>query len=708
MVKKLSGATALIALDTVAIDLETTGLDVAKARIVQIGAARIDRQMVDMERPMEVLINPEIPIPPESAAIHGVDNAMVKKAPSLKTFWPQLRSFIAERVLIGHTIAFDLTILENEARRHGLEWEAPRALCIRLLAPIVLPELFDPSLDKLASWFNVDIESRHSALSDALTAGRIFVHMLPLLEAKGIRTLAEAERAILQQKGGLQQGMQAGWIAPVIDPTERAMAGGMVNYDTYAYRHTIGEIMARKPVVVAPGETLLAAINTMSGNGISSVLVANRPSAGQKLSAYSIVTERDVMRRLAKSGAAALKDKLASVAVHPLKSIRENAFVYRAIARMQRLKIRHLAVVNDLQELTGMVSARDLLKLRTDAAISLDDAINEATGEADLATAWGTLPAVVNSLITEKLDAHTITRIVSEEIRSMTERAAILAERQMKEAGKGEPPCAYAVMVLGSGGRGESLLKPDQDNAIIFAKGDPGGAEDIWFGELGERFANILNGAGIPLCEGGIMAKSAEWRGSVATWQTRLQNWIENSIPQNLLNVDILFDQIPVHGDRTLAIELFNKSYKLGSQSVGFAKALSSNLDSIASPFGLFGKLRAEGNEIDLKLHGLFPIVTAARALAIRHNFAFHTTRERLQQLTGLSRGDTGLAARLIEHHRFILQLMLNAQEKRISAGKKPSNFVDLGALDKAAMAKLKSALSDVQLIPDLVRDMMF
>ncbi len=244
--KKLSGATPLIALNTVAVDLETTGLDTREARIVQIGAAQIDRQNINSAIELEQVINPGIPMPRASQAIHGISDALANTGPSLKEYWPQFLSFLEGRVLIGHTIAYDLTVLQNEAERHGLVWDNPRTLCIRLLAPIALPELYDPSLDKLAAWFKIDIESRHSALSDAVTAGHIFVKMLPLLEAQNIRTLAEAERAILQQAGGLLQGREAGWVTPVIDPAERVMAGGIVNYDTYAYRHTIGEIVARR------------------------------------------------------------------------------------------------------------------------------------------------------------------------------------------------------------------------------------------------------------------------------------------------------------------------------------------------------------------------------------------------------------------------------------------------------------------------------
>ena len=68
----------------------------------------------------------------------------------------------------------------------------------------------------------------------------------------------------------------------------------------------------------------------------------------------------------------------------------------------------------------------------------------------------------------------------------------------MAEAGQGAPPCPYAFVVLGSAGRGESLLAMDQDNAIVFAEGEPDGAEDRWFARLGTHVAEILHEAGVP------------------------------------------------------------------------------------------------------------------------------------------------------------------------------------------------------------------
>src|SRR5690606_27288794 len=114
--------------------------------------------------------------------------------------------------------------------------------------------------------------------------------------------------------------------------------------------------------------------------------------------------------------------------------------------------------------------------------------------------------------IAEDVAAPVIAEIVSEELRAMTRRTALLAETEMLAQGRGAPPCAYAVLVLGSGGRGESLLAADQDNAIVFAEGEPDGPQDFWFAAFGEKFTALLDRAGIPLCKGGVMARNAQWR----------------------------------------------------------------------------------------------------------------------------------------------------------------------------------------------------
>lgn len=699
-----TGATPLFALEAIALDLETTGLDAARAHIVQIGAVPVSGAALLDADAYEQLIDPGVPIPASSTAVHGIDDAAVAGAPALAAVWDALAGQLDGRVVIGHTIGFDLTVLAAEARRHGLPWRKPRALCVRMLATVAAPTLASHSLDALAGWLGLATRNRHRALGDAEAAGLIFAALLPHLQARGIRTLAEAERACRGLSAERQRHQGAGWEPPVDAPRDEVLG----SFDTYAYRHRVADIMASPPVVVRPDTTLKSAIDIMVAGAISSVFVCDDGKPGSDVAAYAIVTERDAMRRIAAGGAGALDETVGSFASRPLVTIGENAFLYRAVGRMGRVGSRHLGVRSETGSLVGIVSARDLLKLRAGPAIALSDAIEQAGSARELALAWSTLPVVVGSLLAEAVDAHIVCRIVSEEIRSMTRRAAVLAAAAMRDAGRGEPPCGFAVMVLGSGGRGESLLVPDQDNALVFAAGPPDGPEDRWFAELGTRLAEILDDAGIPFCDGGVMASNAAWRGSLDTWTDRVARWVRQSRPQDLLNVDIFFDAAPVHGDLGLGHRLFQLAYASGRESPTFAKLLGERLASVPNPVTLFGGIKTRDGRLDLKQHILFPVASAARTLSIRHGIAERSTRARLTALIARGIGSEADLTGLLDAHALGVSLTLDQQCRDIAAGLKPSRMVDIARLSRRQRADLKQALGRLQDVPTLLRDLMF
>jgi hypothetical protein len=131
---------------------------------------------------------------------------------------------------------------------------------------------------------------------------------------------------------------------------------------------------------------------------VSSLFVADSAEPGGPLGDYAIVTERDVMRALSAQGPPMLERPVGDLASKPLASIAGEAFLYRAVGRMHRLKIRHLAVRDDGGRLEGVISARDLLKLRAGAAIDLEDEIDAAgdaveAGRRLVAAAGGHRPA---------------------------------------------------------------------------------------------------------------------------------------------------------------------------------------------------------------------------------------------------------------------------------------------------------------------------
>ena len=393
---------------------------------------------------------------------------------------------------------------------------------------------------------------------------------------------------------------------------------------------------------------------------------------------------------------------------YPLAAVPADAFVYRAIGRMSRLNVRHLGVVDETGCVIGALSSRDLLRLRAGEAVVLGDEIDVANDVHALASAWAKLPAVVSSLLAEEVSARDVAAVISRELGALTRRAAVIAEGRMRDAGRGGPMCPYAVAVLGSGGRGESLLAMDQDNALVFADGAPGGAEDRWFEQLGVHVADILHEVGVPYCKGGVMAKNPQWRGSLATWRERIGHWIGQSNPQSLLSVDIFFDMRPVHGDGRLCTTIWRDAFDAARGQLGFAKLLAEAAGSGESGLGLLGRFRTSQGRIDLKKVGLFRIVSTARALAIRHHVVERSTLARLAGIKALGIGAASDLDALIAAQETLLDLLLAQQTEDLERGRPPSNAVAVRRLSSRDRDRLRSTLEAVGHIDEVMRGLLF
>ena len=421
-----------------------------------------------------------------------------------------------------------------------------------------------------------------------------------------------------------------------------------------------------------------------------------------------IVTERDILRALAAHGAEALSMPVRQFMSAPLAVVPADAFMYRAFGRMNRLTVRHLGVVDEAGNIVGALSARDLLRFRVGEAIALGQEIDEAHDAHDLGAAWAKLPEVVTALLAEGVPVRDIAAVISRELGALTSQAAVIATARMHAAGYGGPPCRYAVAVLGSAGRGESLLALDQDNALVFAAGAPGGPEDLWFEQLGSHIADILHEVGVPYCKGGVMAKSPQWRGSLATWRDRIAAWIRHSQPEDLLSVDIFFDMRPVYGDGALCIELWREGFDAARGNATFAKLLAETAGTVVPALGLFGQFKTVDGRLDLKRAGLFGIVSAARVLAVRYHIVERATPARLAGVKALGIGGESDLDALIDAQAVFLDLLLAQQIADLEHGTPPSNAVAVKALSRRDRERLRTALEAVRHLDRLTHDLLF
>jgi len=692
-------ATPLVALSAVVLDFETTGLDARFARAVQIGAVRIsDGRIVDEIR-LDRLINPGIPIPAVSTAIHGITDAAVKNAPHFAELLPEIEAFIGEEIIIGHTIGYDLSVMKREYELANRIWRQPRSLNVPTLARLAAPTLAHHSIDHLCNWLNVPKTGRHTALGDAETTARLFLALIPLLRERNIRTLAEAETA--SRRLAEAEVRATGGLLPspafAISPQEpRPLA----HTDVFPYCHLVRDVMSTPPVLADARASVREGIRLLLESKVSSVYVCS--DTGE----FGIATEHDMLRIINEHGEAGLDTPLAAIMSKPLQTVPEDAFVYRAIGRLQRMGFRHLGVHNAHGEVVGALGTRDLLRHRAATATMLGDEVDSATTIAALGAAWAKLPLMARSLVAEDVDPRTVSAVISSEIRAITRRAAELAEAKLAAAGRGSAPCGYAVLVLGSAGRGESLLAADQDNAIVYETGAEGGPEDLWFEALGVEMCQTLHEVGVPLCKGGVMARNRAWRMSLADWKTTIDGWVRRQRPEDLLNIDIFYDGVTAHGDIALGEVVWNYAYDRGHRAPDFLKLMTEVARQRAPAFTLFGNIRVdEKGRIDLKKAGLMPIFTSARVLSIRHDVRARSTPDRLRGVAARGFGSEQEIEEIIEAHRTILGAMLNQQLTDAEEGAPLSPRVDPDRLGKARKRKLASALGKVDAVIDLVSE---
>lgn len=178
----------------VVFDLETTGLRPSRGdRIVAIGAVRLHDGRIDEAAAFATYCHPGRPIPPESTAIHGITDAMVRGAMP----WPEavaaFHRFAAGEVLVAHNAAFDLTCLHLAEPQAGVRFDNA-ALCSLRLSQWLDPAIEDHSLDALAARHGLVVAGRHDALGDAVMTARLVADMLRRAELAGVRDLEDLLR----------------------------------------------------------------------------------------------------------------------------------------------------------------------------------------------------------------------------------------------------------------------------------------------------------------------------------------------------------------------------------------------------------------------------------------------------------------------------------------------------------------------------------
>ena len=307
----------------------------------------------------------------------------------------------------------------------------------------------------------------------------------------------------------------------------------------------------------------------------------------------------------------------------------------------------------------------------------------------------------------ERLDlpAGRISQLISDHNDWLYRRAIELSLGEMRAQGWGPPPAAFCVLVLGSGARHESLLAPDQDNAMIIADYPDARHTEIdgYFHSLGERFTERLDAAGMPLCQGHVMARFPMWRKRLSEWRAQLEIWTADRRVKRVQQANILLDFRPLFGEPALAERLAGQVSERLPAAHLFLDEMASLLEELPVALDRFGRLRGGAEDapheraLELKRQGLLPLVGAVRLLSLRHGIRPPDTRSRLVALVMREVITAQQAEALSAALERLQGLILGGQRLALAEGRAPDGWVDAGRLREDQRLLLRHDLREIR-----------
>ncbi|APX93384.1 signal transduction protein [Halomonas sp. 1513] len=335
----------------------------------------------------------------------------------------------------------------------------------------------------------------------------------------------------------------------------------------------------------------------------------------------------------------------------------------------------------------------------------LADAVAALGPTPSLADAKAWQPRLVEALKRLDLPAWRISQLLSDHNDWLYRQAVERSLNAMRAAGWGEPPTQFCVVTLGSAARHESLLGPDQDNAMI-VEDYPDSAHteiDGYFQALGERMTDALDEAGIPLCHGHVMARWPMWRKRLGEWSRQLEIWTAERRVKRVQQANILLDFYAVSGDPALADALRERVAALVPRAALFLDEMASLLDETPVALDRLGRLAGDDDgapherAINLKRQGLLPLSGAVRLLAMRQGCRAPDTRGRLGELVMAGVVDANRATALGDALGRLQGLVLEAQLASLAAGRSADGWVDTARLDDAQRLLLRHDLQEIR-----------
>ncbi|WP_426147955.1 putative nucleotidyltransferase substrate binding domain-containing protein [Polaromonas sp. DSR2-3-2] len=430
----------------------------------------------------------------------------------------------------------------------------------------------------------------------------------------------------------------------------------------------------RKPFFVDGGLDLVSVCRLLSAQGLGNALVRDTKDGVERIGMFTTTDLRDALLRPEPPQQLAVRE----VAQFTLVSVQADAELSEALLAMIRHRV-HRVLVREGDAILGVLSQLDLMSFVSNHSHLIALQVEQAASIAELRTAALQMDGLIALLHSGGARIELISSLVSEL------NGQIFA-RLWSFVAPAELVANSCLIVMGSEGRGEQILKTDQDNALLLRDGYAGAELQ----QSVQRFNQALTEFGYPPCPGNIMVTNPRWCQPLAGFQDSILGWLYGADADGPMNLAIFMDARAVAGDAALLRQARDYAHHIMAGSDAFFARFAAAIDQFSEPGGWWARLATlrgrEEQVFDLKKLGTFPIVHGVRSLALEHRLDEVGTAARLQVLVSRRHIPSDLARDLIDALHFLMGVKLrsNLRQKQLEQPlDNLSHFSSLGTLDR-------------------------
>jgi CBS domain-containing protein len=403
-----------------------------------------------------------------------------------------------------------------------------------------------------------------------------------------------------------------------------------------------------------------------------------------------IVTQTDLLNA-AVIDRRSIESPIGPFARRPIISVAPDDLVSTALLKMTKHNKQRVAVTEN-GEFVGLLEDIDLLSFLAGNSQLVAGRIDRSSSVAELARAAQTIDPQIRMLRRQGVRVDIVCEIVSDLNRHLHAKLfSLVAPKSIRESG--------CLIVMGSEGRREQTFRTDQDNGLILAAPVPPADLQTFRTDT----FDALEQCGFPPCPGEVMVRNPVWSKTLDEFRHDFSRWLALSDETGVMNIAIFYDATAMAGDadllRTAEQALIDLMHGERVYLGRFARAI----DAFPTPIGFFNNLvtsKAEGDALDLKKGGIFPIVHGVRALALEKGLHETGTAARIARLGEIGAFEPQFARELTEALYYLMTLRLDAQIAEAA----PTSLVKPHELSTMERDLLRDAFQVVKRLREMLR----